>query len=155
MDIGLPGIDGIEATRRLKAAHRGVRVVMLTVHQLEQEVLAALASGADAYCLKTTDPRSVLIAIHAASMGSAYLDPQIAHLVLGRVTIPAEGDVSLSPRELEVLRLIADGLGNKEIAEQLEISLSTVKTHVQEILERLSVSDRTQAAVKALRKGLL
>lgn len=159
MDIGLPGIDGIEATRRLKAAHENVRVVMLTVHQLEQEVLAALASGADAYCLKTTDPSSLLIAIRAAALGSAYLDPQIAHLVLGRVTPsaqhPDEGETNLSPRELEVLRLIADGLGNKEIAERLEISLSTVKTHVQEILERLRVSDRTQAAVKALRRGLL
>jgi two-component system, NarL family, response regulator LiaR len=155
MDIGLPGIDGIEATRRLKAAHPNARVVMLTVHQLEQEVLAALASGADAYCLKTTDPSSLLIAIRAAALGSAYLDPQIAHLVLGRVALPDLEDSPLSPRELEVLRLIADGLGNKEIGERLEISLSTVKTHVQEILERLSASDRTQAAVKALRRGLL
>ena len=155
MDIGLPGIDGIEATRRLKSAHPKARVVMLTVHQLEQEVLAALASGADAYCLKTTDPSSLLIAIRAAALGSAYLDPQIAHLVLGRVTPASDGETNLSPRELEVLRLIADGMGNKEIAQALEISLSTVKTHVQEILERLRVSDRTQAAVKALRRGLL
>jgi DNA-binding NarL/FixJ family response regulator len=155
MDIGLPGMDGIEATRRLKAAHPGARVVMLTVHQLEQEVLAALASGADAYCLKTTDPQGVLLAIRAAAMGSAYLDPAVAHLVLGRISPPDAQDASLSPRELEVLRLVADGLNNKEIAEKLEISLSTVKTHVQDILERLSVSDRTQAAVKALRKGLL
>ncbi len=155
MDIGLPGMDGIEATRRLKAEHPNVRVVMLSVHQLEQEVLAALASGADAYCLKTTDPSSLLIAIQAAALGSAYLDPQIAHLVLGRVTLPNETETNLSPRELEVLRLIADGLGNKEIGERLQISLSTVKTHVQEILERLSASDRTQAAVKALRRGLL
>jgi two-component system, NarL family, response regulator LiaR len=155
MDIGLPGIDGIEACRRLKQTHPNVRVVMLTAHQLEAQVLAALASGAEAYCLKSTDPAGLILAIRAAILGSAYLDPQIAHLVLGRITMPdPEGSV-LSPRELEVLRLIADGLGNKQIADRLEISLSTVKTHIEDILARLKVSDRTQAAVKALRQGLL
>jgi two-component system, NarL family, response regulator LiaR len=155
MDIGLPGIDGIEACRRLKQSQPNVRVVMLTAHQLEAQVLAALASGAEAYCLKSTDPAGLILAIRAAVLGSAYLDPQIAHVVLGRITMPdPEGSV-LSPRELEVLRLIADGLGNKQIADRLEISLSTVKTHIEDILARLKVSDRTQAAVKALRQGLL
>jgi two-component system, NarL family, response regulator LiaR len=155
MDIGLPGIDGIEACRRLKQIQPNVRVVMLTAHQLEAQVLAALASGAEAYCLKSTDPAGLILAIRAAVLGSAYLDPQIAHVVLGRITVPnPEGSV-LSPRELEVLRLIADGLGNKQIADRLEISLSTVKTHIEDILTRLKVSDRTQAAVKALRQGLL
>ena len=155
MDIGLPGMDGIEATRRLKAVHPAVKVVMLTVHQLEQEVLAAMSSGANAYCLKTTDPNSLMIAVRAVALGGAYLDPQIAHLVLNRITPTNDAPSPLSPRELEVLKLIAEGLGNKDIAERLEISLSTVKTHVQDILERLSVSDRTQAAVKALRRGLI
>jgi two-component system, NarL family, response regulator LiaR len=155
VDIGLPGIDGIEACRRLKQTQPNVRVVMLTAHQLEAQVLAALASGAEAYCLKSTDPAGLILAIRAAVLGSAYLDPQIAHVVLGRITMPdPEGSV-LSPRELEVLRLIADGLGNKQIADRLEISLSTVKTHIEDILARLKVSDRTQAAVKALRQGLL
>ena len=155
MDIGLPGIDGVEATRRLRAAHPHVRVVMLTVHQLEQEVLAALASGANGYCLKTTDPTSLMLAVQSVALGGAFLDPQIAHLVLNRIGPISSGEALLSPRELEVLRLIADGHGNKEIAQLLEIGLSTVKTHVQDILERLSVSDRTQAAVKALRRGLI
>lgn len=155
MDIGLPGMDGIEATKRLKALYPNLKVVMLTVHQLEQEVLAALASGANAYCLKTTDPSSLLVAVQAVALGGAYLDPQIAHVVLNRISPISEDQSPLSPRELEVLRLIAEGLGNKDIALRLEISLSTVKAHVQEILERLSVSDRTQAAVKALRSGII
>lgn len=155
MDIGLPGMDGIETTKRLKDAHPTVKVVMLTVHSLETEVLAALSSGANAYCLKTTDPHSLILAVHAVALGGAYLDPQIAHVVLNRVTPNPEGVSPLSPRELEVLRLVAEGLNNKQIAQRLEISLSTVKTHVQEILERLAVSDRTQAAVAALRRGLI
>jgi DNA-binding NarL/FixJ family response regulator len=155
MDIGLPGMDGIETTRRLKTAHPDAKVVMLTVHQLETEVLAAMSSGANAYCLKTTDPHSLILAVHAVALGGAYLDPQIAHLVLNRVAVTPDGGSPLSPRELEVLRLIADGQNNRQIAQSLEISLSTVKTHVQEILERLAVSDRTQAAVKALRRGLI
>jgi two-component system, NarL family, response regulator LiaR len=155
MDIGLPGIDGIEACRRLKQQQPTVRVVMLTAHQLENQVLAALASGADAYCLKSTDPAGLIVAINAAVLGSAYLDPQIAHVVLDRINLPSTEDSVLSPRELDVLRLIAEGLGNKEIADKLEISLSTVKTHIEDILARLKVSDRTQAAVKAVRQGLL
>jgi two-component system, NarL family, response regulator LiaR len=155
LDIGLPGIDGIETCRRVKQLLPDIRVVMLTAHQLENQVLAALASGADAYCLKSTDPAGLIVAINAAVLGSAYLDPQIAHLVLDRINLPSSEVSVLSPRELDVLRLIAEGLGNKEIADKLKISLSTVKTHIEDILAKLKVSDRTQAAVKAVRQGLL
>lgn len=153
MDIGLPGIDGIEATKQVKTRWPELRVVMLTAHQLSTEVLASLASGADAYCLKETDPGSLLLAIRAAALGSVYLDPQIAHLVLERV--PKGVSVELSAKEMEVLQLIAEGQGNKEIAEALSVSVATIKLHVQEILSKLSASDRTQAAVKALRQGLI
>lgn len=155
LDIGLPGIDGIETCRRVKQLRPEIRVVMLSAHQLETQVLAALASGADGYCLKSTDPAGLIVAINAAVLGSAYLDPQIAHLVLDRINLPSSEVSVLSKRELDVLRLIAEGLGNKEIADKLEISLSTVKTHIEDILARLKVSDRTQAAVKAVRQGLL
>lgn len=154
VDIGLPGIDGIELTKTLKQKHPSLRVVIFTVHQLEAEVLAAVASGADAYCLKSSDPASLILALRSAALGSTYLDPQIAHVVLRQVVVP-EGGVELSPRELEVLRLVADGKANKEIAQSLEISLSTVKTHLEDVLRKLSALDRTQAAVKALKQGLL
>ena len=157
LDIGLPGMDGIETAARIKRLHgpAAPRIVMLTAHNLQAEVLAAMSSGANAYCLKSADPALLLAAIRAAAVGSAYLDPQIAHHVLGVIRRPEAGASALTPRELEVLRLIADGQGNKEIARTLGISVSTVKFHVQDLLEKLSASDRTQAAVKALRQGLL
>lgn len=155
MDIGLPGIDGIEATKHIKERWPELRVVMLTAHQLSTEVFASLASGADAYCSKSTDPNSLVLAIRAAAMGSTYLDPQIAHLVLRRMTVPEGTSMELSSRELEVLRLIAEGESNKEIAEALGVSVATVKLLVQEVMVKLSASDRTQAAVKALRQGLI
>jgi len=155
LDIGLPGMDGIEAARQIKALYPSVRIVMLTAHQLREEVFAALASGADAYCLKSGDPELLMLAIRAAAAGSAYLDPQIAKSVLERVSRPLEQSVHLTERELAVLRQIAEGRNNKEIALTLGVSVSTVKSHVQDLLEKLSASDRTVAAVKALRQGLL
>lgn len=155
LDIGLPGMDGIETARLVKTARPSVRIVMLTAHSLREEVYAALASGADAYCLKSADPTLLLLAIQAAAAGSAYLDPDIAHLVLGGVRSSGAIASPLSEREVEVLRLVADGLSNKEIARHLDVSVSTVKVTLQSVLEKLSASDRTQAAVKALRQGLL
>jgi two-component system, NarL family, response regulator LiaR len=157
LDIGLPGIDGIETAARIKKLALPItpRIVMLTAHNLQAEVLAAMCSGANAYCLKSADPELLLAAIRAAAVGSAYLDPQIAHHVLGAIRAPETTASPLTPRELEVLRLIADGQSNKEVAKTLAISVSTVKFHVQDILEKLTASDRTQAAVKALRQGLL
>lgn len=154
LDIGLPGMDGIQTAAEIKRGWPAVRIVMLTAHDLREEVFAALASGADAYCLKSARPELLLLAIRAAAAGSAYLDPQVAHHVLSGVRLPDAG-TALTPRELDVLRLIAEGLGNREIASALEISVSTVKLHVQELLTKLQAADRTQAAVKALRRGLL
>lgn len=155
MDIGLPGMDGIEATKQVKARWPEVRVVMLTAHQLSAEVFASLASGADAYCLKSSDPSSLLLAIRAAALGSTYLDPPIAHHVLERMAVPEDASVNLSSKERDVLRLIAEGQSNRQIADALGVSVATVKLHVQELLAKLSASDRTQAAVKALRQGLI
>ncbi|MGH7715499.1 MAG: response regulator transcription factor [Vulcanimicrobiaceae bacterium] len=159
LDIGLPGIDGVELTRRLRAQMRGLRIVILTMHDLDPEILAALAAGADAYVVKGSDPSSLLTAVRVVAEGGAYFDPQIAHVVLRHFGSPSPApppaDNPLTPRELEILRLVADGVGNAEIGQRLYLGLGTVKGHIRDILEKLSATDRTQAAVTALRRGLI
>ncbi|AIA30106.1 MAG: Putative two component transcriptional regulator, LuxR family [Leptospirillum sp. Group II 'C75'] len=157
MDIGLPGESGITATRVLRQARPEVRVVMYTVHRVEAEIFSSFSAGADGYCLKDTTVDSLLLAIRAAGMGSVYLDPAIAHLALNRIRVldyPAN-DNPLSPRETEILKLLSKGLSNREIGDIAGISLSTVKAHIQSILEKLSASTRADAAVKAIKKGLI
>jgi len=157
IDIGLPGFDGVELTRRIRAAGVKSKVVILTMHDLDDEILGALAAGADAYCVKTSDPATVITAVRIVAGGGAYFDPNIAHVVLQHFAprAPVVVDSPLTPREIDVLRLVADGIGNNEIAERLHIGLGTVKGHVRDILEKLSASDRTQAAVTALRRGII
>jgi DNA-binding NarL/FixJ family response regulator len=159
IDIDLPCLDGIAATKQIKAQLPQVHVVVLTSHTLEAEVVAALSSGADAYCIKGTSLERLLVAIEAAKEGATYLDPQIAHLVLDNLNLPAlkakENIALLSERELEVLKLIVEGKSNHEIAEQLYLSTNTIKTHVRGIMNKLAVDDRVQAAVIALRSGVV
>jgi two-component system, NarL family, response regulator LiaR len=163
VDIGLPGFDGIELTRRLRESGAATRVVIVTMVDAPDEVLAALAAGADAYCVKTSEPERIVDAVRLASEGGAYFDPQIAQIVLSHVAgrdrsnhESQSGTASpLTPRETDVLRLIAEGRGNNEIAEQLYIGYGTVKGHIRDILEKLAAADRTQAAVTALRKGYI
>lgn len=158
VDIGLSGLDGITLTQRVRAELPGTRIVIVTMIDLEEEVLAALAAGADAYCLKNSDPERVADAVRIAAEGGAFFDPQIAHVALARFSSPRKDDVRSSPlstRETEILRLIADGHPNAEIAERLFIGLGTVKGHIRDILSKLSASDRTHAAVTALRKGYI
>jgi DNA-binding NarL/FixJ family response regulator len=159
VDIGLPGIDGIELTRRVRTAVPQTRIVILTMHDLDDEIMAALAAGADAYCVKASEPAGVITAVKVVAEGGAYFDPNIAHVVLralgsAKPPLPPH-DSPLTPRELEILRLIADGTGNQEIAERLHLGLGTVKGHIRDILEKMSANDRTQAAVLALRRGLI
>ncbi|MBV8245925.1 MAG: response regulator transcription factor [Candidatus Eremiobacteraeota bacterium] len=159
VDIGLPGFDGIALTQRIRESYPNTRVVIVTMVDLQEQVLAALAAGADAYCLKNSDPARIVEAVKIAQAGGAYFDPQIAHVVLSRFSPSAAKDAAaespLTQRELEVLRLVADGVGNADIAAQLHIGLGTVKGHVRDILEKLSAADRTQAAVVALRRGYI
>lgn len=157
IDLGLPGIDGIELTRRALAVLPSLRVLILTMHDLESEVLAALAAGADAYALKNASPETIVAAVRIAAEGGAYFDPRIAGAVLRHFGSQPDRqtDSPLTPRETEVLRMIADGRGNNEIAETLNLGFGTVKGHVRDILEKLAAADRAQAAVIALRRGLI
>ncbi|WP_446336780.1 response regulator [Coleofasciculus sp. G1-WW12-02] len=157
MDIGLPRLDGIAATQQIKAELPEVRVVILTSHTTDREIIASLSSGADAYCVKGSSVERLLQAIAAAAEGATYLDPQIGRQVLKHLSPPSpKGNVSnLSQRELEVLKLIVEGYSNPEIAAQLYLSANTVKTHVRGIMNKLSVDDRVQAAVVALRAGIV
>lgn len=159
MDIGLPRLDGIAATQQIKTALPNVRVVMLTSHTTENEVIGALASGADAYCVKGTSVDRLLTAITAAQEGASYLDPQVARRVMEHLKPPVPTDTTgvgqLSQRELEVLKLMVEGQSNPEIAAALYLSPNTVKTHVRGIMNKLAVDDRVQAAVVALRAGLV
>jgi len=159
MDIGLPGIDGIAATKEIKAQLPQVHIVILTSHTLQTEVVAALASGADAYCVKGASLERLLAAIEAAKDGATYLDPQIARLVVENLRSPvppaSQNLAHLSEREMDVLKLIVQGKSNHEIAEDLYLSTNTIKTHVRGIMNKLAVDDRVQAAVIALRSGLV
>ncbi|MEB3232416.1 MAG: response regulator transcription factor [Leptolyngbyaceae bacterium] len=160
MDIGLPKMDGIEATEKIRAENPNIHVVMLTSHITDQEVVAALASGADAYCVKGTSVENLVVAITAAQEGASYLDPQVARSVMHHLKTPLPMDDTvkigqLSEREMDVLKLLVEGQSNPEIAATLYLSPNTVKTHVRGIMNKLAVDDRVKAAVLALRAGLV
>jgi DNA-binding NarL/FixJ family response regulator len=157
MDIGLPRMDGIEATKQIKAQYPDIHVVVLTSHTLQTEIFASLSSGADAYCIKGASIDRLIAAISAAQDGAIYLDPQIARLAIENLKPPTPNApaTNLSQRELEVLKLMVEGYSNPEIAAQLYLSPNTIKTHVRGIMNKLAVDDRVQAAVVALRSGLV
>ncbi|BAC88754.1 response regulator [Gloeobacter violaceus] len=157
MDLGLPVMSGTEVTRILKREYPAMRVLALTSHDEDESVFGALAAGADGYCLKATAgiASRLLAAVASVRDGAAWLDPDIADRVLrdlGRIP-QAGADNPLSEREMEVLKLIADGLTNAEIGRRLYIASGTVRVHVSNIIAKLGVNDRVQAAVRALREG--
>jgi DNA-binding NarL/FixJ family response regulator len=151
MDISMPVLDGVEATRRIIARDPNARIVMLTSLADNRQILDALEAGASGYLLKHAGPDELLGAIRAAAAGDAPLDPKAARALLdNRRTAPvADKHKALSAREQEVLRLVAQGLANKQIARRLGISERTVKAHLTNVFSALGVSDRTQAALWA------
>ncbi|WP_287130080.1 response regulator transcription factor [Candidatus Cyanaurora vandensis] len=152
MDLGLPILSGIEATRLLKQEQPQLRVLVLTSHEEDESVFGALSAGADGYCLKGTTGERLIQAVQAVLGGATWLDAEVSQRVLrdlNRTPVPNP----LSERERGVLKLIAAGLSNPEIAQQLFIALGTVRIHVSNILAKLEVNDRVQAAVRALREG--
>jgi DNA-binding NarL/FixJ family response regulator len=163
MDIRMPEMDGLEATRRIVAAQPGsdCRIVILTTFDLDQYVYAALTAGASGFLLKHVSPEYLVSAVRLVRSGDALLAPSITRRLVERFAPqsscphPVHGDLSaLTPRELEVLQLLARGLSNLELARQLTVSEATVKTHVGRILTKLQLRDRVQAVVLAYQTGL-
>jgi DNA-binding NarL/FixJ family response regulator len=162
MDVRMPGVDGIEATGELLAALPRARVVILTTFEDDDYVFGALAAGASGFLLKRTRPEDLIAAIHTVAEGDALLSPAVTRTVIDRMArqpTPAEPNASrlgeLTPREREVLELVARGLSNREIAAELVIEESTVKTHVRRVLMKLRLRDRVQAVIAAYESGLV
>ncbi len=157
MDLLMEPVDGIEATRGVRSRYPDVEVVALTSYGDEERVHAALEAGASGYLLKDSDAHEVAAAVRAAHRGELQIDPAVARRLMTSLRAPPRGDaaVKLTEREMGVLRLVAVGKANKEIASELEISERTARTHVSNILGKLGLSSRTQAALWAIREGLV
>jgi DNA-binding NarL/FixJ family response regulator len=166
MDLGLPEMNGIEATQKIREISPDTKVIILTSHDREEEVLAALGSGANAYCLKDIDPNTLSNVIRNVSKGACWLDPAIAKVALSLFPKPentnlnttsevSDARAQLTEREFEVLRLLVKGKSNTEIAKELIVSVHTAKAHVCSILQKLCVDDRVQAAVKAIKENII
>ena len=166
MDLGLAGMNGIEATMKVHEMNPNIMVIALTSHDREEEVISALSAGAMAYCLKDIDPIKLADVIRDVKNGVCWLDPVIARKVLDsfpkqetigilRDKNSEEGRVPLTEREYEVLKHLVEGKSNTEIAKELIVSVHTAKAHVCSILQKMCVNDRVQAAVKAVKEGLV
>ncbi len=166
MDIGMPVLDGIEATQQIRQLDPNTKVIMLTTHEAEAEILDSFRSGANSYCLKDTPPETLIQVIQSTVNGATWIDPKIAQVVIknslqqpvAETSEPIEKVDLISPltaREKDVLQLIATGQNNTEIAENLSLSMNTVKTHVKNIFMKLDVPDRTAAALKAIKGQLI
>lgn len=171
MDIGLPNIDGIEATKRIKEFNPQIKILIFTSRDDSDDVFAAFKSGADGYIMKGASTENIHTAIRSVNEGVAWIDPQIARLVLSSLQAPNQNtstpasnginykagkdQYGLTEREMEVLALIVNGLTNPQIAEELTITRATAKAHVHSVLQKLSASTRTQATRKAMDEGLV
>jgi len=154
MDLRLPVMDGVRAIRQIKARFPDVEVIALTSVLEDQLVVEAMQAGASGYLLKDTHPEELVEAIHAAGRGEVRLHPEAAKRLSREVRTP-EMRETLTPRETEILRMVGRGMSNKRIAQQLELSELTVKTHVSNLLSKLGLSSRTQAALFAIKEGLI
>lgn len=157
MDLVMPNTDGVEATRAITVLSPSTRVIVLTSFSEDEKVFASIKAGAQGYLMKDVLPAELVRAIRTVHRGEAQLDPEIARKLMQEFTNPQPTTPKhdLTERELEVLRLIAQGKSNKDISDELVLSEKTVKTHVSNILQKLHLSDRTQAAVYALRQRIV
>jgi DNA-binding NarL/FixJ family response regulator len=155
MDLQMPRMGGVEATEVIARAHPEVKVVVLTSFGEVERVHAALAAGAAGYLLKDAEPEEVAVAVRAAAAGEVHLDSAVARQLTRRMAAPRVGLTSLTAREREILTLVAQGHSNRDIADRLVISERTARTHVSNVLTKLQLSSRTQAALLAIREGLI
>lgn len=166
MDLGLPGMNGLEATMKVKEVSPDTNVVILTSHERGEEVVAALGAGACSYCLKDIDPNVLSQVITSAAKGACWIDVTVAKVALNLFPKPenisnlpkmdvTDARAQLTDRELEVLRHLVQGKSNTEIAKELIVSVHTAKAHVCSILQKLCVDDRVQAAVKAIKENII
>ena len=164
MDVRMPNVDGVEATRRIVSGGTDARIVILTTFDLDEYVYAAIRAGASGFLLKDVRPSELVDAIHVVAAGDALLAPSVTRRLLDRFAAALPGDEeeralpsleSLTGRELEVLKLLARGLSNTELAQQLFLSETTVKTHVSSVFRKLRLRDRAQAVVLAYELGLV
>jgi len=159
MDLKMPGMNGIEATREIRKKHPDIKILVLTTYDDDEWVFDAIRAGASGYLLKDTPRQKIVEAIRGTMEGKSFVDPAVAGKLLNQVSNNQTQPASiltdkLTERELDVLRLLAKGMTNTDIAGQLHLSDGTVRNHVSAILEKLGVSDRTQAAVIAIQHGL-
>lgn len=161
MDLGLPNINGIEATKKIRSTHKDIKIIILTSHNDENEVLESLKAGANAYCSKEINPSRLTEVVRSVLDGAAWFDPSIAHVVLRAATnanvveTNEKNEYNLTAREKQILKLITKGYSNNEIAKELFVSINTTKAHVASILQKLEVDDRLQAALKALNNKIV
>ena len=162
MDLGLPNMNGIDATRQIRSSNKDVKIIILTSHNDEKEVLNSLKAGANAYCSKEINPKRLVEVVSSVVDGAAWFDPSIAHIVLKASTnsssfenLDNRKDYDLTSRETQILKLMTEGYSNMEIAQILVISINTTKAHVANILQKLEVDDRLQAALKALKNKIV
>lgn len=162
MDLGLPNMNGIEATKQIRSSDKEVKIIILTSHNDEKEVLNSLKAGANAYCSKEINPQRLVEVVNSVADGAAWFDPSIAHIVLkASANSPSfetndnRKDYDLTTREAQILKLMTEGYSNMEIAQILVISINTTKAHVANILQKLEVDDRLQAALKALKNKIV
>lgn len=161
MDLGLPNMNGVEATKKIRSKNSEVKIIILTSHNDEKEVLESLKAGANAYCSKEINPARLVEVVQSVLDGASWFDPSIAHVVLKAATnaeaenTSAKDDYNLTSRETQILKLITEGYSNNEIAKELFVSINTTKAHVASILQKLEVDDRLQAALKALKNKIV
>jgi DNA-binding NarL/FixJ family response regulator len=153
MDLQMPELDGASATRRIRAEHQDVQVLVLTTYDTDADISRAVEAGATGYLLKDARREELFDAVRLAARGKSVLSPGVASRVLGRMRAPAEE--ALSAREIEVLGAVARGLSNRDIARELHVSEATVKTHLLHVFAKLGVDDRTAAVTVALERGII